>query len=50
MTNPQIKAVITSIRQQLTAIAEKRDISVTMRQAMIAKILGQLTEIESSLK
>jgi hypothetical protein len=50
MTNDEIKAVITGIRQQLGVLAEKGDISVAMRQAMIAKILRQLTEIEAGLK
>jgi len=50
MTNDEIKAVIKNIRQQLDVIAKKSNVSVTMRQAMIAAILGQLTEIEVGLK
>jgi hypothetical protein len=50
MTNDEIKAIIANIRQQLGVIAEKSDVSIAMRQAMIAAILGQLTEIEAGLK
>ena len=50
MTNDEIKKLIASIRQQLGVLAEKGDISVVMRQAMIAKMLGQLSEIEAGLK
>jgi hypothetical protein len=50
MTNDEIKKLISGIRQQLSVLAEKGDISVAMRQAMIAKMLKQLTEIEAGLK
>jgi hypothetical protein len=50
MTNDEIKKLITSIRQQLVVLAKKGDISVVMRQEMIAKMLSRLTEIEAGLK
>ena len=51
MTNDEIKVVLASMREQLGILAEKGwQISAPMRQAIFAKIIWQIEQIESGLK
>jgi hypothetical protein len=50
MTNNAIKKIIATIRQHLGILSDKGDLAVLVRQAVVAKILGHLTEIEAGLE
>jgi hypothetical protein len=51
MTDDEIKVVLASIREQLDVLTEKGwQISAAMRQAIFAKIIWQIQQIESGLK
>jgi hypothetical protein len=50
MNKGEAQKIVTGIRQQLGILAEKGDLSTAVRQAHVAKILGELTKLEALLK
>ena len=50
MTNDKRRQIIAGVKQQLTLLGEKKDeLSITIREAIIARITKELTELDNDL-